>query len=271
MRDLFKMKLIADAQELSIVLIEPSKAQQKIIVNALRESGVSDIDVADNVASASNTLAMHTPDLVISSMYLEDGTADDVINFIRTTPSTADVPFMLVSSERKRESLEYLRQNGLLAILPKPFSRDDLDTAIKATLDLNNEEEIELEFFDPRELKVLIADDSNMAQKHISRTLQSMGIMFIDRADDGRAALELLEENTYDLIITDYNMPEMNGVELANYVKTSSNHSHIPVLMVSSDADTPQLSNIAKGDVDALCDKTFTPTTIKTLLHNLLG
>ncbi|TDO99058.1 response regulator [Marinomonas balearica] len=265
------MKLIADAQELSIILIEPSKAQQKIILNALHESGVTDIDVAENVASASNTLTMHTPDLVISSMYLEDGTANDIIDFIRSTPSTSDVPFMLISSERKRESLEHLRQNGLLAVLPKPFSSDDLDTAIKATLDLNNEEEIELEFFDPRELKVLIADDSNMAQKHISRTLQSMGIMYIDRADDGRAALALLEEKQYDLIITDYNMPEMNGIELANHIKNSPAHSHIPVLMVSSDADTPQLSNVTKGEVDALCDKTFTPNTIKSLLHNLLG
>ena len=74
----------------------------------------------------------------------------------------------------------------------------------------------------------------------------------------------------FDLIVTDYNMPQINGKELTEYIRNSSEHSHLPVLMVTSEANDTHLSNIAQSGVNAMCDKPFEPHTVRKLLYQLL-
>lgn len=178
---------------------------------------------------------------------------------------------MLISSERNREHLEHLRQSGVLAILPKPFNQKDLTRAIHATLDLIVEEEIDLEMFDPKSLRVLVTDDSRMARKHVSKTLNTMGIEDIQFAENGKEAIALLNEMEFDLIVTDYNMPEMDGKELTDAVRKDPTIAHIPILMVSSNSEDSQLSNIAQEGVDAICGKPFEPSVVRKLLAKILN
>jgi two-component system chemotaxis response regulator CheY len=204
-------------------------------------------------------------------MYLPDGSANDLIDKIRKNEETESQHFMLISSERNREQLEHLRQSGVLAILPKPFTKKDLKRAIHATLDLIVEEEIDLEMFDPRTLRVLVTDDSRMARKHISKTLNTMGIEDIQFAENGKEAIELLNTTEFDLIVTDYNMPEMDGRELTEAVRQDPALAHIPILMVSSNSEDSQLSNIAQEGVDAICGKPFEPAIVRQLLAKILN
>ena len=74
----------------------------------------------------------------------------------------------------------------------------------------------------------------------------------------------------FDLIVTDYNMPEVNGQELAQYIRNESHQSHVPILMVSSEANDTHLANIAQSGVNAMCDKPFEPNTVKKLIYQLL-
>ena len=265
------MSTYAAISDLSFLLVEPSETQRKIIAHALGEAGIRQIEFANSIASTLETLATFPPDLIISSMYLPDGTANELIDQIRNNPDTEEQCFMLISSERNREHLEHLRQSGVLAILPKPFTNKDLNRAIRATLDLIAEEDIDLELFDPKTLNVLITDDSPMARKHIAKMLNSMGIENIEFAEHGKEALERLHEQEFDLIITDYNMPEMDGRELTEAVRNSTLWAHIPILMVSSNAEDSQLSNIVQEGVDAICGKPFEPSTVRQLLAQILN
>lgn len=257
--------------DLSFLLVEPSDTQRKIIVKALQEAGIKQIECVNSIQETMDTLSSFPPDLVISSMYLPDGSANDLIDRIRTNKETEDQCFMLISSERNKEHLEHLRQSGVLAILPKPFSLKDLQRAIHATLDLIIEEEIDLEMFDPRTLRVLVTDDSLMARKHISKTLSTMGIEDIEFAENGRAAIEILNQNEFDLIITDYNMPEMDGKELTDTIRQTPEWAHLPILMVSSNSEDSQLANIAQEGVDAICGKPFEPSVVRKLLAQILN
>jgi two-component system chemotaxis response regulator CheY len=133
------------------------------------------------------------------------------------------------------------------------------------------EEEIDLEMFDPRTLRVLVTDDSRMARKHISKTLNTMGIEDIQFAENGREAIELLAQSEFDLIVTDYNMPEMDGRELTDTVRQDPELAHIPILMVSSNSEDSQLSNIAQEGVDAICGKPFEPSVVRKLLAQILN
>ena len=256
---------------LSILLVEPSEVQQKLIIKSLTQCGVTQVETASNQAQTLALLEKYQPDLVISSMYLADGTADSLLQSIRSNPRTESQAFMLISSERNKKYLEQLRQSGVLAILPKPFSADAITRALKATLDIITEEEVELEHFDVTLLRVLVVDDSRFARKHIIRVLAGMGIPAPVEAQDGKQAIEKLNEQSFDLIVTDYNMPEMDGRELTETVRGSNAYSHIPILMVSSEANDTHLANIAQAGVDAICDKPFEPATVRELLYKIMS
>jgi two-component system chemotaxis response regulator CheY len=256
---------------LSILLVEPSEVQQKIIIKSLAESGVKQVETAATQAQVLSLLESYHPDLVISSMYLSDGTADSLLQKIRLNPATEHQPFMLISSERNIKYLEQLRQSGVLAILPKPFSAKAITRALKATLDIISEEEVDLDHFDVTLLRVLVVDDSRFARKHIIRVLAGMGIPEPVEAENGKEAIAHLSEQSFDLIVTDYNMPEMDGKELTETVRKSNTYSHIPVLMVSSEANDTHLANIAQAGVDAICDKPFEPATVRDLLFKIMS
>lgn len=256
---------------LSILLVEPSEVQQKIIIKSLAESGVKQVETAATQAQVLSLLESYHPDLVISSMYLSDGTADSLLQKIRLTPATEHQPFMLISSERNKKYLEQLRQSGVLAILPKPFSAKAITRALKATLDIISEEEVDLDHFDVTLLRVLVVDDSRFARKHIIRVLAGMGIPEPVEAENGKEAIAHLSEQSFDLIVTDYNMPEMDGRELTETVRGSNAYSHIPILMVSSEANDTHLANIAQAGVDAICDKPFEPATVRELLYKIMS
>lgn len=73
-----------------------------------------------------------------------------------------------------------------------------------------------------------------------------------------------------DLVVTDYNMPEVNGQELTEFVREHSTLSNIPVLMVTSEANGTHLANIAQSGVNTLCVKPFELKSVKQLLFKLL-
>lgn len=255
--------------DLSILLVEPSSTQQKIIENLLNSEGVTNIDFADSIENATAKIKRSAPDLVASAMHFTDGTALDLVKQLKNDPMTEDVPFMLVSSEHRKEQLEEFRQSGVVAILPKPFNHAHLVKAINSTLDLLADSELDLEYFDVKSIRVLVVDDSKMARNFVSRVLRSLGIERLTEASDGSEAIEIIKENTFDLVVTDYNMPEVNGKELTEYIRNESEQSHIPVLMVSSESNEAHLSNIEQSGVNAMCDKPFEPENVKRILYRL--
>ncbi|GHF96620.1 response regulator [Thalassotalea marina] len=256
--------------DLSILLVEPSDTQGKIIVNQLRSHEISQITWAKSYDEAQEFIVRHHFDLIASAMYFEQGTALDLLKQVKVSDKNNDSAFMLVSSEYKREHLEEFKQSGVVALLPKPFTHEHLHAAINNTIDLLSPEELELEYFDVQDIRVLLVDDSKLARNHIRRVLNNLGLLKITEAVDGSEAISLLADNMYDLIVTDFNMPEVDGRELTKFVREQSQQSHIPILMVTSESKDTHLANIEQDGVNALCDKPFEPQFVKQLLYKLL-
>ncbi|MCO4799206.1 MAG: response regulator [Colwelliaceae bacterium] len=256
--------------ELSILLIEPSETQSKIIAKQLKKQGISKITLTKGLTEARELLTRQHYDLIASAMYFDNGTALDLLREIKHSERNQDSAFMLVSSEYKRDNLEEYKQSGVVAILPKPFTPEHLHAAINNTIDLLTADEMELEFFDVHEIRVLLVDDSKLARNHIRRVLNNLGLLKITEAVDGKEAIEILNKNMFDLIVTDYNMPEVDGRELTRYVREQSEQSHLPILMVTSESNDTHLANIEQDGVNALCDKPFEPEFVKQILFRLL-
>lgn len=257
--------------DLHILLVEPSDTQSKIIKSLLLAEDVQTVDVVKTVEEAQMSLSMHGADMVVSAMYLTDGTGLDILKYIKNDEANASLPFMLVSSEDSLSKLDEFKQAGVAAILPKPFEPIHLSRGLNASLQLINLEEIDLNLFDADDVRVLVVDDSRLARNHIRRVLEGMGLSKILEAENGAHALTLLKDNEFDLVITDYNMPEMDGRELSEFIRFNPATAHIPIIMVTSESsDSSKLANIQQTGVNALCDKPFESDEVKAMLVRLL-
>ncbi|MGZ4958266.1 MAG: response regulator [Methylomonas sp.] len=261
-------------QELStlhVFLVEPSHTQRLIIKQHLMDVGIHDIKCLASGADTLTELSRVMPDLIISSMYLPDMTGVDLVHAIREDEASYDMAFLLISSETNIKYLEPIRQAGAIAILPKPFSLPELRTALGATLDYLHPQKANLEHFDIADLQVLVVDDSEFSRKFITRILNDIGIENITLANDGKQAFDLINQHYFDLIVTDFVMPGMDGLQLVQQVRTSTDQKTVPILMVTSEQDQNRLAAVEQAGVSAVLDKPFEPASIKQLIIRLLS
>lgn len=257
--------------ELTILLVEPSDMQVKHIRKHLDQAGVSHITHVKDGEAALIEMQRYEPDLVISTMYLPDMSANDLIQLIRLSPNMEHVPFMLISSETRFEQLDPIRQAGVVAILKKPYSQRDLMNGLENTLAHLNAEDLHIDNYDVEHLRLLLVDDSTTARRHMHRILNSFGIELITEAEDGKEAVRILEQQEFDLIITDYNMPEMNGQQLIEHVRRDMNNTYVPIVMITSEEDEERLAAAHEAGVSAICDKPFNPEGVKSIVFSLLN
>jgi two-component system chemotaxis response regulator CheY len=257
-------------RDLSVLLIEPSSVQLGIIKQKLQDEGISQVDTASDMHSALQKISTYPPDLIFSNLHYPDATAVELLTKIRQQEQFVDLPFVRISSENRRQHLEIFKQSGVIAILSKPFSQSDLKKAINATLCFINRAELTLENYDIETLKVIVVDDSRLARKAISRVLRNLGIELLTEFDDGSRAIEYLRNHEVDLVVTDYNMPQVDGAELTKFIRQSEQHQHVPVLMVTSEARDSHIQFVSEAGVSAISDKPFDAQAVKNLLVNIL-
>lgn len=257
--------------DLLLLLVEPSTTQQKVIVSYLASLGIDNIDVTTSGQGALDLMTKVVPDLILSAMHLPDITGSDLLIKMRSMPELSAVPFLLVSSETHYRYLEPVRQAGAIAILPKPFKKSQLHSALKNTLDFIDPQALEIDIMPTEEIRVLLVDDSPLARKHIKRSLNNLGVVDITEAENGLEGIDLLNEIIVDLIITDYNMPEMDGKEFVDYVREQSTQRTVPILMVTSETDSSRLAMVEDAGVSAICDKPFDQNNIRDLLARIIN
>ena len=258
-----------DLADLRVLLVEPSAMQANVVKQMLLQQGIVATEQFSTGAEALASIERQLPDLVISSFYLKDMAGADLVVALRKNALTEGVPFILISSETRPQMLEPVRQSGACFILSKPFTLQQLAAALQSVLDyLNPEEDIEIDNVD--RLKVLLVDDSMAARRHIRRLLADIGIVNILEAVNGVEALTILAETSVDLVLTDYNMPEMDGRALTEYIRTQSWQADVPVLMLTSEHDMGRLAAVERAGVSAICDKPFDSRSIHHIIAEAL-
>ena len=119
-------------------------------------------------------------------------------------------------------------------------------------------------------LKVLVVDDFATMRRIIKNVLKQIGFSKILEADDGTSALEVLKENQVDLIISDWNMPQMTGLDLLKAVRGEKSTKNIPFLMVTAEAQKDNVIQAVQAGVSNYLVKPFTADSIKTKLAQIL-
>lgn len=257
-------------QDLRVLLVEPSHVQQRILVQQLGGLGVWNVDAVDGCATAIQQLAERCPDVVVSALHMEGESGADLVMRMRQDARYRDVPFVLLSSERDVRLLEPVRQCGVTAMLSKPCAPADLQRALERAAEILDPQ-VEDRNVDLESMHVLLVDDSGAARRYMSQVLASLGVEHITHAEDGRMAVDRLSEAFFDVVITDYNMPNLDGRGLLEYIRTESSQRSIPVMMVTSEQNADRLGAVRDAGVTDICDKPFEPERVKAVLYGLVG
>ncbi len=267
------MPFLTNICDLSVFVVEPSTAQSHFMELQLKEIGVVATRLFKDGGSALKDMHESRPDVVISSMHLPDMTGGDLVMHMRSDDSISDIAFILISSETRPHYLEPVRQGGSSAILGKPFTVEQLKKALTTALDYLSPDGNKIRVsndIDLEALKVLLVDDSRSARAFIRHVLENLGIRNFTEAENGRQAAEIIQQHYFDLVVTDYNMPEMDGRELTEFIRKQSWQSTVPILMVSSESNQGRLAAVEQAGVSGVCDKPFEPNVVRGLLEKML-
>jgi len=120
-----------------------------------------------------------------------------------------------------------------------------------------------------KNIKILIVDDFSTMRRIIKNLLRDLGYNNTSEADDGLTALPMLQTGNFDLLITDWNMPGMQGIDLLRTVRADPRLATLPVMMVTAEQKREQIIEAAKAGVNGYIVKPFTAQTLKDKLEKI--
>ncbi len=118
-------------------------------------------------------------------------------------------------------------------------------------------------------MKILVVDDFSTMRRIIKNLLRELGFANTHEADDGNTALPMLKGGDYELLITDWNMPGMEGIDLLRAVRADPHLANLPVLMVTAEQKKEQIIVAAQAGVNGYIVKPFTAQTLKEKLDKI--
>ncbi len=120
------------------------------------------------------------------------------------------------------------------------------------------------------DLKFLIVDDFSTMRRIVRNLLKEAGYANADEAEDGAAALQKLRNASFDFVVTDINMPNMNGFELLTQIRQDASLKHLPVLMITAEARKEDIVMAAQAGASGYIVKPFTKATLEEKVGKIL-
>jgi two-component system chemotaxis response regulator CheY len=250
-----------------VLLVEPSRTQSRIICKYLEEEHIDHVLAVGSGADALTAVRRECPTAIISAMHLADMTGVQLAQRVRAEPAIAP-GFVLISSESESPEAGSLTQCGYAIALQKPFTRAKLLEALRLVSG-GLKQQVNGAAKTRANARVLIVDDSAPARVHVREVLTGLGMTHFVEAADGAQAVAALVRDTFDLIVTDYNMPFMDGGGLVGYLKQNPATASVPIIMVTTEQDPLKLNAVRKLGV-AICNKSFAPDIVGGLLDQVL-
>ncbi len=120
-------------------------------------------------------------------------------------------------------------------------------------------------------MKILIVDDSSTMRRIIGNVVTQLGYSKedFDEAEDGVKAWKLLEQSQYDVILTDWNMPNMNGLDLVKKTRASGAHMKTPIIMITTEGGKGEVITALKAGVNNYIVKPFNAEILKEKLDGV--
>jgi len=121
---------------------------------------------------------------------------------------------------------------------------------------------------DPK-MKFLVVDDFSTMRRIVRNLLKELGFTNVDEAEDGAIALQKLQAGDFEFVVTDWNMPNMDGLTLLQTIRATPNLKHLPVLMITAEAKKENIIAAAQAGASGYIVKPFTAGTLSEKLNKI--
>lgn len=277
----------ADKTPVRALLVESSRAQAAIIRKYLENLAI-ETEQAANVDEAIAKCKVLKPDVVLSAMFLKDGSGSQLGQRLNVAFPFNSPGFVLITSQEESKNVGSLSDCGKAVALHKPFNTEQLGEAISKVIhrslstpgksfdskwhgSTSSTTDLPRVPTDRSLLRVLIVDDSAVARANERRVLNSLGFTQISEVMDGAQAVAAVAQHKYDLIVTDYNMPLMDGAALIGYLRHNPVTASIPIILVTTETDETRLKTIRDCGVAAILPKVFSIDDVRQVIGKLFG
>lgn len=120
-----------------------------------------------------------------------------------------------------------------------------------------------------KNIKILVVDDFPTMRRIIKNLLKDLGYENVDEAEDGQMGLEKLRNGNFEFVVSDWNMPNLDGLEMLKQIRADVNLSSLPVLMVTAEAKKENIIAAAQAGANGYVVKPFTAATLEEKLNKI--
>jgi two-component system chemotaxis response regulator CheY len=120
-----------------------------------------------------------------------------------------------------------------------------------------------------KNMKFLVVDDFSTMRRIVRNLLKELGFSNVDEAEDGVAALQKLHGGGFEFVVSDWNMPNMTGIELLKAIRADAALKHLPVLMITAEAKKENIIEAAQAGASGYIVKPFTAATLEEKLNKI--
>lgn len=117
--------------------------------------------------------------------------------------------------------------------------------------------------------RFLVVDDFSTMRRIVRNLLKELGFTNVDEAEDGQVALHKLKNQSFDFIVSDWNMPNMTGIELLKAVRAEPQLRHLPFLMITAEAKRENIIEAATAGANGYIVKPFTAATLEEKINKI--
>jgi DNA-binding response OmpR family regulator len=247
-------------QKKLILHADDSEITRKVMREFLETNGFEVEQSPDGQAALEKALEI-APDMLVTDVEMPRKTGYELCKELKQHPALAHIPVIIVSSLRGGLDVEKGFECGANDYITKPIDWNELLSRIQETFrgaELRGRE------------RILVVDDSESTRQIVQQALGAQGFDVL-QAKDGDEGIKKAQELLPDLIITDFEMPRLDGLQLFQYLKADAKTSSIPVMMMAGRQSKRDQANMTKMGVRAYLAKPFTSDKLTIIVERLLA
>jgi len=239
-----------------IVLVEPSSVITQLYLSQLQPMGI-EVECCETINECLLIIEHTLPDLILCSLELRDGTGIALCEQLKRSAKSVLIPVIILSSQTTKDIEEQAFHAGASDFIDKSSGLDFIIQRINSAIFHHCTIPYETRH-NARTCKVLIAEDSPSQRALFQDYLAPLGHQLI-LCNDGEEAWETLlkERDHIDLVMTDINMPKINGSELCHLIRANSAFDNVPIIVVTSTTDKTALTRLLQRGVSDYLTKPF--------------
>ncbi len=254
------IKTTAFLKELRILVVDDSAVVRSVLSKELLRSGV-EVTQAENGQQAYDIALCKEFDLIITDVEMPQMDGIELCRKLKSNPKTQQTPIVILSSLDREDDIKRGYKAGASTYITKTQAKESLIETIENVLQKTTFQ---------RGRMILVVDDSSTVRRLVEKGLAEVGFKVV-KAENGRAALEILRHEKPDLILSDIDMPEMNGEAFCQAVHADPVLASIPFVVMSANNDRPIMRHMLQLGADAYLVKPFNIDQLVITVEKLLS